>query len=78
MLVATNRRNPDICCKLYREAVAADAAWMAALKAANLGRPGDVRYTKAGEGQPGTALRAAFEDWTAKRAAWMEELNKPV
>lgn len=52
--------------ELYRAAVAADAAWSAAIKAAfPRERAGDVRYTAKAHGEPGSPLRAAYDARTA-------------
>lgn len=51
------------------KANAADAAWQAELKKLYGKRAGDMRYTEAGEGEPGSDLRAAFN---ARRAAMLE------
>lgn len=56
---------------LYREACAADAAWMAEIKKAfpRL-RAGDVRYTCKAHGEEGTALRAAYDNFRLALDAW--------
>lgn len=47
----------------YKAWAAADDAWHALLKA-QFGRDaGDVRYTARGRGEPGTALRAAHDEF---------------
>jgi hypothetical protein len=49
---------------IYADWLAAETEWMAQIKAAFPGkRAGDVRYQKEGEGEPGTALRAAYDAW---------------
>lgn len=49
---------------IYADWLAAESEWMAQIKAAfPHKRAGNVRYQKEGEGEPGTALRAAYEAW---------------
>lgn len=56
---------------LNNAAVATDAAWMRAIREAFPNkRAGDVRYTIVGKGEPGTALRAAFDAHAAANEAW--------
>lgn len=62
---------------IYAEWLAAESEWMAQIKAAfPRKRAGNVRYQKEGEGEPGTALRAAYETWRRfgdeYREAWAE------
>lgn len=56
---------------------AADEAWMKEI-AKLPGRPGDVRYTKAARGEPGTALRAAHDEFVAAGDAWRIEARMPA
>jgi hypothetical protein len=56
--------------RLYREFGAADAAWMNAIRATLTGRPGDLRYTPAAKGEPGTPLRAAHDEFVRTNEAW--------
>jgi hypothetical protein len=59
---------------LYHAAVLADQVWHNAIvQAFPREWPGNVRYTKRGEGEPGTPLRAAFESWKLARDAWRAE-----
>lgn len=44
----------------HREALDTDNAWQAELEKAFGKRAGDMRYVKAGHGEPGTALRASL------------------
>lgn len=49
---------------------AADEQWMiAVMREFPRQWPGDVRYTAAARGQPGTPLRAAYEKYAAARDA---------
>lgn len=49
---------------IYGDWIAAENEWMAQIKAAfPRKRAGNVRYQKEGEGEPGTALRAAYDAW---------------
>ena len=51
----------------------ADRAWHAAIVAAFPKRwPGDVRYQPEGMGSPGTALRAAYDEFHRTRVVWDE------
>lgn len=64
---------------IHGEWIAAENEWMALIRAAfPRKRAGDVRYTDEGKGEPGTALRAAYdafvrlgseyhETWSASR-----------
>lgn len=62
--VFVNIQAPRALTVIYGDWVAADAAWMSEIKAAfPRKRAGNVRYQKEGEGEPGTALRAAYEVW---------------
>jgi hypothetical protein len=56
---------------LYDSWIAADRAWMDAIESAHPREwPGDVRYTSRGKGEPGSALRAAHDTFTAARDAF--------
>jgi hypothetical protein len=55
---------------LYRAALAADEALSAELTRMYGKRAGDVRYTKAGKGEPGSALRGLSDAKLAADAAW--------
>lgn len=52
-------------------ALAADAAWSAAYNEIRPPRtwPGDFRYTDAAKGEPGSPLRALYDDFRAKSDA---------
>ena len=56
--------------QLFRRFDAADAAWMDAIRRSLRGRAGDVRYTKAAHGEPGTPLRAAYEEFERTGDEW--------
>jgi hypothetical protein len=56
--------------ELHRAAQATDDAWQEALQAAFGKRAGDVRYTKAGQGEPGSELRRLYDARTAAQEAW--------
>lgn len=60
---------------LYRAACITDKVWMTAIIAAfpRL-RAGDVRYTPQAQGEPGSALRAAYDSWVAANKAWRDSL----
>lgn len=64
--------------ELYAAFGASDDAWMTELRRAfpGLKHYGDLRYTKAAEGEPGTALRAAYDAFRAAGHAWREALPK--
>lgn len=53
----------------------ADDAWHREIRKAFPGQhPGDVRYTRAAKGIPGSPLYAAHEEFVAAGAAWREAL----
>ena len=54
----------------YDRFVHADEVWMKEIKSTLKGRPGDVRYTNAAEGEPGTALNAAYREFAEAREEW--------
>ncbi len=60
---------------LHRAALATDDAWQAELVRCFGKQAGDVRYAKAGKGEPGTPLRAAYEARKAAQEAWHAEWN---
>lgn len=63
--------------ELYEAAVAADDEWMARLRTYFPGRrPGDVRYTKEGIGEPGGALRAAHDKFQAAIREWQAAVDE--
>lgn len=57
--------------ELGDRALTADDAWSAELSRAFKGAAGDIRYTKQGEGEPGTDLRRAYDAFKAARDAWV-------
>jgi hypothetical protein len=57
----------------HREALATDNAWQAELVKAFGKHAGDMRYQSPGKGDPGTALRAAYEARMAAQARWHAE-----
>jgi hypothetical protein len=57
----------------HRRAIRADNEWSAALANIFGNRAGDVRYTKEGEGNPGTVLRNLYEMRTIAQQIWIEE-----
>ncbi len=58
----------------YKVALAADQRWSLELRRLFGQRSGDVRYTKEGQGEPGTELNAAYLAFKvaseAHRATW--------
>ena len=58
--------------RAYREFYAADRAWAAELEREFGGDAGTARYQSRGQGSPGSALRAAAEEYTRAGAAWRE------
>jgi hypothetical protein len=62
---------------VYGAWVAADEAWMAALRQAfpRKRNIGDLRYTDAGKGEVGTPLRKAFDAFVRAGSAWREAKN---
>lgn len=61
--------------RLYRQAVKADEAWSALLKQQFGSLSGTVRYTKRGEGEPGSALRRAYDNFMTCTDAWIEYMQ---
>ena len=61
----------------YDRFVHADEVWMKEIKSTLKGRPGDVRYTKAAEGEPGTALNAAYREFVEAREDWRAAWRVP-
>lgn len=59
---------------LAAEALRTDNAWQVELIAAFGKNAGDVRYTRAGQGSPGTPLNAAYLARTKAQEAWHNEL----
>jgi len=59
----------EIQTRSYWEFQAADEAWSRLLQAQFGKAAGDVRYTKRGEGEPGSALRQAHDAFHAARKA---------
>jgi hypothetical protein len=58
----------------YHAFAAADAAWSAMLGKLFGRNAGDVRYTKAGKGEPGTELRALSDEFDRTREEWEASL----
>ena len=56
----------------YSRFLKADENWTKQIKKHCKGRPGDVRYTAAAKGMPGTPLRAAYDELTNASNAWHE------
>ena len=54
----------------HRAALDTDRAWSAELVKAFGRNAGDMRYVKAGQGDPGTPLRAAYEARHTASTAW--------
>ena len=54
----------------YRQFLDADRAWSAELRRLFGKRSGDVRYTKQGEGAPGSDLNAAYTAFIETGNAW--------
>jgi hypothetical protein len=57
---------------LYRTAIAADRAWSSELTRLFGSRAGDTRYTKRGEGEPGSELRRRYEAFKTANDAWLK------
>ncbi len=60
---------------LYSAAITADRRWSAELSRLFGKQAGDVRYTKRGEGEPGTELNAAYREFTRTSAEWRDSLR---
>lgn len=61
---------------LFESWLEADRAWGAILAATfPNAHAGDVRYTDAGKGEPGTPLRAAYDEFCRAGSAWHEAKN---
>lgn len=60
----------------YLRFLRADAAWTWQIMASLKGRPGDVRYTKAAHGEPGTALCAAHREFAEAGEAWRKLIEQ--
>jgi hypothetical protein len=58
--------------QMYREAVAADEAWSLEGQRIFGKRWGDVRYTRQGEGDPGSMLHSRYQAFLWARVAWQE------
>jgi hypothetical protein len=56
--------------ELHRKALETDQAWSIELQRLFGKRAGDVRYTKQGKGEPGTALHAIWQAREAADIAW--------
>jgi hypothetical protein len=61
--------------KAYYRWLAAEHAWIKQIKSTLRGRPGDLRYTKAGKGEPGSPLRAAYDEWEVARKEYQQIQN---
>ncbi|WP_298623872.1 hypothetical protein, partial [uncultured Zoogloea sp.] len=63
----------------YDDALDTDARWMTEIKRAfPRERAGDVRYTERAHGEPGTALRRAYDAYVAARDALMDVLERAL
>ena len=62
----------------HKAALQTDNEWSAELCKAFGKRAGDVRYAPEGQGEPGTALRRAYEARRAAQEAWEDESNANV
>lgn len=60
--------------ELFKEWLAIDAAWSGELHRAFGKRAGDVRYTKEGEGLPGTKLNDAYLAFVVAGKAWRDSV----
>jgi hypothetical protein len=58
--------------ELYRNAIEADIAWSDLLREHFGKNAGDVRYRKAGMGEPNTPLRKAYEVFRDAIQAWQK------
>jgi hypothetical protein len=54
----------------HRAALAADDVWSIELQKVFGRHAGDARYTKAGQGRPGSTLNEAYRAWALARDAW--------
>lgn len=60
----------------YYAAIAADNAWMAELvRLYGPSHASHIRYTKRGQGEPGSTLNALYLDFYNKSAAWRQVIN---
>jgi hypothetical protein len=57
----------------HKRALQTDNVWSAALAEMFGNRAGDVRYTKEGEGKPGTVLRNLYEMRMLAQEMWILE-----
>ena len=61
---------------LHSAWVAADLAWQAQIETTfPRGDAGTLRYTNAGKGEPGTALRAAYDEFVKAGSAYHEAVS---
>lgn len=60
----------------YRTALVADNAWQAELATRYGAAAGDVRYTHAGKGEPGTALNTAYLAYQAAAVEYSERMGE--
>lgn len=58
----------------HKAALASDDAWHVELVKRFGKRASDARYRAEGKGEPGSALRAAYEARTRAQAVWHKEL----
>jgi hypothetical protein len=63
--IENNTHMPTLAEVGYRVREDAETAWSGELQKAFGKRAGNARYTPAGQGEPGSALRVAAERWTA-------------
>lgn len=61
----------------YYAALEADKAWSAELSRLFGKRAGDVRYTKQGEGEAGSALNTLYLNFRAKNDIWLAQMKTP-
>ncbi len=59
----------------HRQAFLTDAAWSVELTRQFGKRSGDVRYSPAGKGEPGSALRAIYDARMTAQAIWHAEIR---
>jgi hypothetical protein len=62
--------------QLYKAALNADEAWSNELERLFGKHAGDVRYTKAGMGEPGSKLRLLIEAFRKANDAWIAAMKE--